>query len=414
MNPLIVAAAWLALGVLASAVLRRRTSKLVALIPLVGAGLTLLVARSASAAVPLGGLTEITGLDRAGQGVLVVAGISMTLVILFQPSVDPSLGRTVGVVGAAATIAMASSDPLVTALALTAAVATMVLRWIGQSPGRVTLAAGRVTGTGTAALVAASPFLPLTGFTTGDRPVVVAALLATGVAALLAIYPLGGWAAGIMGSLRPIEIAPWLVLLVPVVLVIAERIPGGVLGDGSPVFEHVLLVVGLGSAVWGGIWAVRGPAGMRYGRVFMADIALCVAAVEGAAASPAVTGALIILVTHLTIAPILLRSEDAGLPWPRRVAWALISGVPPSPAFWGRLLLLEALAAGNVGSTIAAVIAMAAIFIAAVLACATRARAISGYGWQGRLGDLAAWLLVAVGIAIGLAPQSLSEFVFGH
>ena len=57
MNPLIVAAAWLALGVLASAVLRRRTSKLVALIPLVGAGLTLLVARSASAAVPLGGLT---------------------------------------------------------------------------------------------------------------------------------------------------------------------------------------------------------------------------------------------------------------------------------------------------------------------------------------------------------------------
>jgi hypothetical protein len=57
---------------------------------------------------------------------------------------------------------------------------------------------------------------------------------------------------------------------------------------------------------------------------------------------------------------------------------------------------------------------MAAIFIAAVLACATRARAISGYGWQGRLGDLAAWLLVAVGIAIGLAPQSLSEFVFGH
>jgi hypothetical protein len=31
-----------------------------------------------------------------------------------------------------------------------------------------------------------------------------------------------------------------------------------------------------------------------------------------------------------------------------------------------------------------------------------------------RLPNLAAWLLVALGIAIGLAPQSLAGFVFGH
>jgi hypothetical protein len=412
-NPLVTAAVWLALGLLASALLRRRTARMVAFVPLVGAGLTLLVARSSTAAVPLGGLGAISGLDRAGQGVLVATGISMTLVILLQPSIDVSIGRTIGIVGAAATIAMASSDPLVTALALTVAVATLVLRWIGQSPGRATLAAGRVTGTGTAALVAASPLLPLAGFTTGARPIVVGVLLATGVAALLAVYPLGGWAAGIIGSLRPLDVAPWLILLVPVVLLIGERIPGGVLGDGSAVFEHVLLVVGLGSAVWGGIWAVRGPAAIRYGRVFMADIALCIAAVEGAPVSPALSGALIILVTHLTLAPILLRSEEAGLLWPRRVAWALLSGVPPAPSFWGRFLLLEALAAGNVGSTIAAVIAIGAIFIAAVLACSTRARLKSASGWRHRLPDLTAWLLVAVGIAIGLAPHSLSAYVFG-
>ena len=414
MNPLVIAAGWLALGLVSSALLRRRTARLVAVVPLVGAGLTLLATRSSTAAVPLGGLAAITGLDRAGQGVLVAAGLSMTLVLLLQPSIDVSAGRTIGVVGAAATIAMASSDPLVTALALTAAIATLALRWIGQAPGRSTLAAGRIAGTGTAALIAASPFLPLTGFTSGDRPVVVAALLATGVAALLAVYPLGGWAAGILGALRPIDVAPWLVLLVPVVLIIAERIPGGVLGNGSPVFEHVLLVVGLGSAVWGGVWAVRGPAAMRYGRVFMADISLCIAAVGGAAVSPAVTGALIILVSHLTLAPILLRSDAAGLLWPRRVAWALLSGVPPSPAFWGRLLLLEALAAGNVGSTIAAVVAVAAIFVAAVMACWTRGRVVPATGWRGRLNDLVAWLLVAVGIAIGLAPQSLAGSVFGH
>lgn len=413
MSPLVTAGVWLALGLLASAFLRRRSARLVALVPLIGAGLTFLITRSSTAAVPLGGLGGINGLDRASQGVLVATGISMTLVVLLQPSIDVSIGRTIGIVGAAATLAMASNDLLVTALALTAAMATLVLRWIGQSPGRATLAAGRVTGAGTAALVAASPLLPLAGFTTGDRPIVVGALLATGVAALLAVYPLGGWAAGIIGSLRPLEVAPWLVLLVPVVLLIGERIPGGVLGDGTPVFEHVLLVVGLGSAVWGGIWAVRGPAAMRYGRVFMADIALCIAAVEGAPVSPALSGALIILVTHLTVAPILLRSEASGLLWPRRVAWALLSGVPPAPSFWGRLLLLDALAAGNVGSTIAAVVAMGAIFMTAVLACSTRAGVKTASGWGGRLPDLAAWLLVAVGIAIGLAPHSLAAFVFG-
>jgi hypothetical protein len=413
-NPLIIAAGWLALGLITSALLRRRTSRLVAIVPLAGATLTFFSARSAVAVVPLGGLSAITGLDRAGQGLLIAAALSMVLVILLQPSIDPSIGRSIGVVGAAATIAMASTSPLLTGLVLIAAVATLALRWIAQSPGRVTLAAGRVAGTGTAAILAASPLLPLSGFTTGDRPVVVGALLATGVAALLAVYPLGGWAAGIIRTLRPVEIAPWLILLVPVVLIIAERIPGGVLGAGSPVFEHVLLVIGLGSAVWGGIWAVRGPESTRYGRVFMADIALCVAAVEGARVSPAVTGALVILLTHLTLAPILLRAGDASLLWPRRVAWALLSGVPPSPSFWGRLLLLEALAAGNIGSTIAAVVAMGAIFIAAVMACATRGRPTNAPAWRERLADVAAWLLVAVGIAVGLAPQSLTGFVFGH
>lgn len=414
MSPLVPAAVWLALGVVASALLRRRTARLMAVVPLIGAGLTLLVTRSATAAVPLGGLIGITGLDRTGEGVLVAAGISMALVLLFQPSIDVSSGRAIGVVGAAATIAMASSDPLVTALALGAAIATLVLRWISLLPGKATLAAGRVAGTGTAALVAASPFLPLNGFTTGARPVVVGVLLAVGIAALLAVYPLGGWAAGVIGSLKPAEAAPWLVLLVPVVLIIAERIPGGNLGAGTPVYEHVLLVVGLGSAVWGGLWAVRGRPAMRYGRVFMADIALCVAAVEGASSSPAVTGALIILITHLALAPILLRSEEAGLRWPRRVAWALLSGVPPSPSFWGRLLILEALAAGNIGSTIAAVIAMGAIFIAAVMACSNPFRVGAVPALRMRLPDLAAWLLVAVGVAIGLAPQSLASFVFGH
>ena len=330
-----------------------------------------------------------------------------------HPSIDVSLARTIGIVGAAVTLAMASSDPLITGLALGTATGTLTLRWIGQSPGRATLAAGRIAGSGTAALLAASPFLPLSGTTTGALPFLVAGLLVAAVASLLAVYPLGGWAAGILGSLRPLDVAPWLVLVVPVVLLLTERIPAGVLGTGVPLFEHVLLVIGLGSAVWGGIWAVRGQARTRYGRIFMSDIALAVAAVGGQRVSPAVIGALVILLTHLIVAPILLRPVEAGLVWPRRVAWALLSGVPPSPSFWGRFLLLGALAAGNITSTVAAVIAMSAIFVATVLACSTKTVAAPVFGWRPRVPEAAAWLLVAGGIAVGLAPQSIAGFVFG-
>jgi hypothetical protein len=375
-SPILIAAVWVGLGLAAAALLRRRTASLVAVVPLAGAGLTLLAARTLVPVVPVGGLSGLGGLDRAGQGLLVVTGISMALVIALQPSIDISIARTVGVVGAAATVAMAGSDPLITALALTVAIGTLALRWISQAPGRATLAAGRVAGSGTAALV-------------------------------------GGWATGILGSLKPVEVAPWLVLIVPIVLLLAERVPGAVLGDGVPLFEHVLLVLGLGSAAWGGLWAVRGPDRSRYGRVFVTDVALCVAAVGGAPVSPAIAGALIIVLTHLTVAPILLRPTDAGQVWPRRVAWALLSGVPPSPGFWGRLLILEALAAGNLGSTIAAVAAMAAIFVAAVRACSTPRVATPATGWRVRLPEAGAWLLIAVAIAIGLAPQAVSRFVFG-
>jgi len=236
-SPLAIAAVWVGLGLVAGALPRRRYARLVAVVPLAGAGLTLLATRSAVPALPLGGLSAITGLDRAGQGLLVVAGVSMALVFALQPAIDVSVARTVGVLGGAATLAMASSDPLVTALVLTAAVGTLALRWIAQAPGRATLAAGRVAGSGTAALVAASPFLPLTGFTTGARPLVVATLLVAGVASLLAVYPLGGWAAAILGSLRPLEVAPWLVLLVPVVLLLAEQ--SGPMREATTFRRHI-------------------------------------------------------------------------------------------------------------------------------------------------------------------------------
>jgi hypothetical protein len=48
------------------------------------------------------------------------------------------------------------------------------------------------------------------------------------------------------------------------------------------------------------------------------------------------------------------------------------------------------------------------------MACSTGVRIPAATGMRARVPELAAWLLVAVGVAVGLAPQSLAGFVFGH
>src|ERR1700680_4404884 len=95
-SPLVIATVWVGLGLIAGTLPRRRYARLVAVVPLAGAGLTLLATRSLAPALPLGGLSTISGLDRAGQGLLVVAGISMALVIPLQPPTDVSGARPVG------------------------------------------------------------------------------------------------------------------------------------------------------------------------------------------------------------------------------------------------------------------------------------------------------------------------------
>jgi len=48
-----------------------------------------------------------------------------------------------------------------------------------------------------------------------------------------------------------------------------------------------------------------------------------------------------------------------------------------------------------------------------VMACSMRIAKAPAAGWQARVPEASAWLLIAAGIAIGLAPQSVSTFVFG-
>jgi len=81
------------------------------------------------------------------------------------------MGRSIGVVGAAGNRRDVEQQPAGhRSRPDRGRFATLVLRWIAQSPGRVTLAAGRVAGPAPRRSSPLHRCCRLTGFTTGDRP----------------------------------------------------------------------------------------------------------------------------------------------------------------------------------------------------------------------------------------------------
>ena len=66
----------------------------------------------------------------------------------------------IGTVGGAVVLLLSTGSPLLFGVAALLAVAALTLRWVTAAPSRATLAAGRIAGTGAAALVAASLLLP--------------------------------------------------------------------------------------------------------------------------------------------------------------------------------------------------------------------------------------------------------------
>src|SRR5205807_10420719 len=155
---------------------------------------------------------------------------------------------------------------------------------------RATLAAGRVPGLGAASLLAASPLLPLVGIVSGPRPEIATGLLGIGVAALLALVPLGGWALGGLRNLRGTEVAPWMLLLAPAVLLAAEKIPAATPAAGDD-FGRIVLLGGLVTAVFHSVMSTRVAARERYSRAFLADLGLAAAAVGSTHPSLALAGA---------------------------------------------------------------------------------------------------------------------------
>jgi formate hydrogenlyase subunit 3/multisubunit Na+/H+ antiporter MnhD subunit len=93
------------------------------------------------------------------------------------------------------------------------------------------------------------------------------------------------------------------------------------------------------------------------------------------------------------------------------VVWLAICGLPPSPAFWGRFLILQACVAVSPGVAAPCLVAGGLVTVTAVL---TVAQGEPGEGARAPYHRvLAAWVIAAVALAVGLLPMGAVHLVFG-
>ena len=411
MSPAVLAVVWVALGIVTALLSRQRLTRRFTPVAALGAA-AVVTAIGAGPGVSGPLLGEGLGtLSRAGAGLLVAGAVATALCLLLAPGVQGVEGLTAGVAGAAAVLLLSTSSALYWGLAALAAFVAVAVRWVTVSPGRATLAAGRVGGTGAACVVAAAAFLPVTGLPTGPRPNLVGGLLLMGIAAGLALVPLGGWAVGVLGSVRGAEVAPWLLLLAPAVALSSLAMPGELPLGGAQTLQRGLLLTGLVSAVWGGIQAWRGDPGRRYGRVVLADLGLIAAAI-GSLQPAARSAVLLLLLTHLVAAPVLLQPSRSGGERQRRLLWVALSGLPPTPSFWGRYLVVAACAGAGAQAAQAALVAAGLLLVAACLAF-VRGEPLADDEPLDASRRGISWVLGLGVFVIGLAPEGVGRVLFG-
>lgn len=404
MNAVWLAAAWAGIGVIAGLGPARLCRPIALLAPLLLVALTIATVQGGARSDGLGGLA----LPREAGGLISASATALWLCLLLADRLDGREIIGIGTVGGAVVLLLSTGSPLLFGVAAMLAVAALSLRWISVAPGRASLAAARVAGTGAAALIAVSLLLPAAS--SGGQPGMVGGLLVVGVLALAAVVPLGGWAVGALADLPAPEIATWLVLLAPAVLLSAFAIPGPLPLLARLAFDHTILVCGLISALWSGAMSLRAGPATRYGRVALADLGL-VAAGIGTGETAAIAGGLLLILTHLVVAPILLQTPRPGLGPPRRLVWLAICGLPPSPAFWGRFLILQACVAFSSGVAAACLVAGGLVTVTAVLSVAQGEPGAGAPAAHHRV--VAAWLIAAAALAVGLLPMGAVHLVFG-
>ncbi|MBV8526913.1 MAG: hypothetical protein JOZ75_01210 [Candidatus Dormibacteraeota bacterium] len=414
MNPLAVAAVWAGTGIAGAALLPPlRLRRLGVLVPLAGLAVVL-TASLASAAVPGSTAPATLSLDRVSQGLVAAGAGSLVATLLLAPSVEAAQLRTIGLAAAGVVVALASGNAIVWAVALVGSLCVLSLRWIATTPGRATFTAGRVAVPGAAALVAAAAFLPVTGVLTGARPVLASGLLASGIAAIAGLLPLGGWAIGALTNVAAADSAVWVVLLAPAVLLSALRLEPVLPPLALVYFEGILTVLGLASALWQGMIAHRLSGRARYVRVLLADVALAATAIGTGHMAQALPALLLLAVTHMTTSPLLLQEPDVR-PRARPLMWLLLCGLPPGPSFWGRFAVLEALSQSSFWGMVAAAVVMVLLFVAALVASLRRddGRPAEPLRLRRLTDEGAAWTVFGGGLVAGLVPGAALTLIFG-
>ncbi|HET9051301.1 MAG TPA: hypothetical protein VFO60_06320 [Candidatus Dormibacteraeota bacterium] len=413
MSPLALAGVWVAAGVAGASGMRtRRARRLAGLAPLVAGALGILTTTGSTAgpfaSVRFGG---DLALGRPELGLLVAVGPAVALTLVLAPHLDGGEVLAVCLAGAASVVALASTHPVIWGLALAVGVGAVTLRWISVAPSRATLSAARVAGLGVAALLGAAVLLPVLATPSDVRAAIAGALLAAGIALVLGLAPVGGWAAGVGATVRGADLASWAFVLVPAVLLAARAAVGWLGGRSADAFAETLLALGLLSAVYGGLHALLARPSERYCRVLLADLGL-IAAGLGTRREDGALAVFVLLLAHLTAGPLLLNPARPGIERPRRLAWLAVSGLPPSIAFWGRLLVLGALEATNGTALLAGVAGMAMLAGAAVRGVGDPPDGAGGAPVPVLL-RAAAWTAAAGTLVAGLAPAWIAGHVFG-
>lgn len=419
-----LAIGWLGVGAIAGLSRRRprwrRAAAVLALAVLIA--LTLLTPSQSGGLAPLA--SGPPTLSREATGLLVAALLALAICLALSTALDGAEVAAIAVMGAAAVLVVGARSPLLFGVGALAAIAVLALRWVGAAPGRSTMATARVASAAGAALVAASVLLPLGGQQgpTADAAGMAAGLLGAGLAGTLALVPVGGWAAGAMGELRAPEAGAWLLLLAPAIALSAVAIPSELPPVAGLGVEHTLLVCGLLSGGWAGIQALRArgqvtshslvisPVSLSYRRLALGDLGLVMAAI-GTGQPQAAGAALLLVLTHLVAAPVLLHDSRRGLGAPRRLLRLAVSGLPPAPSFWGRLLVLEACAGFGAAVLAACLVVEGLMTFAGVLAVT----------WDDAEGDRSAgvaemaagWAVTLAALALAAAPSAATHLVFG-
>lgn len=412
MSVLPVAVTWSAAGLVAALALPRlRRRRLAALVPLAAAVAALLSlgggADLTAAAAP-GGLA----LGRAASGLVLICALAATICLMLSPPPDSGEVLVIAAAGALSAVALASGSPLTWGLCFVAAFALFGVRWVAAAPARATLAAARVSTLGAATLVAAAPFLPVDATAVPPRAHLAGGLLAGGVAAGLALVPLGGWVSGGGRLLRGAALAPWALLMVPALVLTSQPLQSVLPVEARLTFAALLLPAGAISAAWGALRGLSVADPDRYARTLLADLGL-VAMGLATPVGEARLGSLLLMLTHLCVGPLLVHEPWASSSRPRRLAWAALSGVPPSPAFWGRFTLVTALVGAFGGTVLLAVVpVVGAVMVIALRAAMAASHAKAG-GPTGRAARMAAWIPPLAAVMVGLLPAASLRALLG-